>query len=63
MKNAHTHYRELYGKKLRSGLVTFKVDSVEKSRIEKIVLITRRNKSDLIRDALFEYFQKFEGII
>jgi hypothetical protein len=36
---------------------------IEKARIDKIVLITRRNKSDLIRDALFEYFQKFEGII
>jgi hypothetical protein len=63
MKKANIHYKELYGKKLRSGLITFKVDSVEKARIDRIVLITRRNKSDLIRDALFEYFQKFEGII
>jgi hypothetical protein len=25
--------------------------------------ITRRNKSDLVRDALFEYFKKFDDII
>lgn len=63
MKNGHTHYKELYGKKLRNGLISCKFDLVEMARINKAVLITRRTKSDIIRDALFEYFQKFEGII
>jgi hypothetical protein len=63
MENAHLRYKKFYAKQLRDGILTLRLDSTERTRINRLSEITRRNKSDLVRDALFDYFQKFNGII
>ncbi len=63
MENSRLHYKKLYAKQLRDGILTLRLDQTEKDRLCRLANITRRNKSDLVRDALFEYFKKFDDII
>jgi predicted DNA-binding protein len=63
MENSRLHYKKLYAKQLRNGILTLRLDQTEKDRLFRLANITRRNKSDLVRDALFEYFKKFDDII
>ncbi len=63
MKNTQLRYKKFYAKQLRDGILTLRLDSTERGRLHRLSDITRRNKSDLVRDALFDYFQKFDGII
>lgn len=41
----------------KNEFVRLRIDKVEKSRLEKICSITRRQKSDIIRESLFELFK------
>jgi hypothetical protein len=63
MENTQLHYKKFYAKQLRDGILTLRLDATEKDRLFRLSNITRRNKSDLVRDALFDYFKKFDGII
>jgi predicted DNA-binding protein len=63
MENSRLRYKKLYAKQLRDGILTLRLDQTEKDRLFRLANITRRNKSDLVRDALFEYFKKFDDII
>ena len=63
MENTKLRYKKFYAKQLRDGILTLRMDSTERARLYRLSEITRRNKSDLVRDALFDYFQKFDGII
>jgi hypothetical protein len=63
MANTQLHYRKLYAKQVRNGILTIRLDSIEQERLFKLSNITRRNKSDLVRDALFDYLKKFDGIL
>ncbi len=63
MSNLNTHFKKYYAKQLRDGILTLRLDATERDRLFKLSNVTRRNKSDLVRDALFEYFRKFDGIL
>ncbi len=63
MENTRLHFKKFYAKQLRDGILTLRLDATEKDRLFRLSNITRRNKSDLVRDALFDYFKKFDGII
>jgi hypothetical protein len=63
MENTRLHFKKFYAKQLRDGILTLRLDATEKDRLYRLSNITRRNKSDLVRDALFDYFLKFDGII
>jgi hypothetical protein len=42
----------------KSEFVRLRIDTIEKNRLEKLCTITRRQKSDLIRESLFELYKK-----
>jgi hypothetical protein len=42
---------------LKSEFVRLRMDLVEKSRLDKLCKITRRQKSDLVREGLFELYK------
>ena len=63
MQNKQLHFKKLYSKQLRDGILTVRMDQEEMSRLFLLSNISRRNKSDIVRDALFEYLRKFDGII
>jgi predicted DNA-binding protein len=63
MENTRLNYKKFYAKQLRTGILTLRLDPTEQDRLFKLSNVTRRNKSDLVRDALFDYFKKFDGII
>ena len=42
---------------MKTEFIRFRVDKVEKVRLEKLCKITRRQKSDIIRESLFELFK------
>lgn len=63
MENSRLNFKKFYAKQLRTGILTLRLDQTEQDRLFKLSNISRRNKSDLVRDALFEYFKKFDGII
>jgi hypothetical protein len=44
----------------KSEFVRLRIDSIEKNRLEKLCNMTRRQKSDIVRESLFElYKQKY----
>lgn len=42
---------------LKSEFVRLRMDVVEKSRLDKVCQLTRRQKSDLVREGLFELYK------
>ncbi len=42
---------------LKSEFVRLRMDLVEKSRLDKLCQLTRRQKSDLVREGLFELYK------
>ncbi len=42
----------------KSEFIRLRIDKIEKNRLEKLCTITRRQKSDLIRESLFELYKK-----
>ena len=63
MQNKQLHFKKLYSKQLREDILTVRMDQEEMSRLFRLSNISRRNKSDIVRDALFEYLRKFDGVI
>jgi len=43
--------------RIKNDFLRLRIDKVEKSRLDKICSITRRQKSDIIRESLFDYFK------
>ena len=41
----------------KTEFVRLRIDSVEKNRLEKLCNITRRQKSDIVRESLFELYK------
>jgi predicted DNA-binding protein len=41
----------------KNEFVRLRIDTVEKDRLEKLCLITRRQKSDIVRESLFELYK------
>ena len=41
----------------KTEFVRLRIDSVEKNRLEKLCNMTRRQKSDIVRESLFELFK------
>lgn len=41
----------------KNEFVRLRIDSVEKQRLEKICRLTRRPKSDIVREGLFELYK------
>ena len=41
----------------KNEFLRLRIDKVEKSRLDKICTITRRQKSDIIRESLFDFFK------
>ena len=44
----------------KTEFVRLRIDTIEKNRLEKLCNMTRRQKSDIVRESLFElYKQKY----
>ena len=41
----------------KTEFVRLRIDTVEKERLEKLCTITRRQKSDIVRESLFELYK------
>lgn len=41
----------------KNEFLRLRIDKVEKNRLDKICSITRRQKSDIIRESLFDFFK------
>jgi len=41
----------------KNEFLRLRIDRVEKGRLDKLCSITRRQKSDIIRESLFDYFK------
>jgi predicted DNA-binding protein len=41
----------------KTEFVRLRIDSIEKNRLEKLCTITRRQKSDIVRESLFELYK------
>jgi hypothetical protein len=41
----------------KNEFVRLRIDSIEKSRLDRLCLITRRQKSDIVREGLFELYK------
>jgi hypothetical protein len=41
----------------KTEFVRLRIDSIEKIRLEKVCSMTRRQKSDIIRESLFELYK------
>lgn len=44
----------------KTEFIRLRIDTIEKERLEKLCTLTRRQKSDIVRESLFElYKQKY----
>jgi hypothetical protein len=43
--------------KRKNEFVRLRMDSIEKNRLEKLCELTRRHKSDLVREGMFELYK------
>jgi hypothetical protein len=41
----------------KNEFVRLRIDTIEKERLEKLCTITRRQKSDIVRESLFELYK------
>jgi predicted DNA-binding protein len=41
----------------KTEFVRLRIDNVEKNRLEKLCTMTRRQKSDIVRESLFELYK------
>jgi len=48
--NTTTNYR-------KNEFVRLRIDSIEKERLDKLCRLTRRPKSDIVREGLFELYK------
>ena len=60
----HLLIRNYQKKLIKDGILTIRLDEETKSRLFRIVLLTRRSKSDLVREAIFDLiWNKYKDII
>ena len=41
----------------KNEFLRLRIDAIEKGRLDKICTLTRRQKSDIIRESLFDFFK------
>jgi hypothetical protein len=41
----------------KNEFIRLRIDTIEKNRLEKLCTITRRQKSDIVRESLFELYK------
>jgi len=41
----------------KTEFVRLRIDTIEKTRLEKLCTMTRRQKSDIVRESLFELYK------
>ena len=41
----------------KTEFVRLRIDTIEKNRLEKLCSLTRRQKSDIVRESLFELYK------
>lgn len=63
MGNRHLELKKFYSKQIRDGILTLRMDLTERDRLSRITSVTRRNKSDLVREALWDLFKKYSDIL
>ena len=63
MIKPNQHYKKIYQKQLRDGILTLRLDSTEKERLFRLCDLTRRNKSDIVREAIWDVIKKYPEII
>ena len=62
----HPHFiiRNYQKKLIKDGILTIRLDEETQKRLFRIVMITRRSKSDLVREAIFDLiWNKFKDHI
>lgn len=59
MSDLQLHFNKKYKKHLKSTTVVVRVDSQELSRLKELEAISRRTRSDLIRQSLYDLFEKY----
>ena len=47
----------------KSEFVRLRIDAVEKNRLDRLCSITRRQKSDIVREGLFELYKQKDAEI
>lgn len=50
----HLIIRNYQKKLIKDGVLTLRMDDITTSRLKRIVQLTRRSKSDLVREAIFD---------
>ena len=63
MIQPNQHYKKIYNKQLRDGILTLRLDSTERARLFRLCDLSRRNKSDIVREALWDLFKKYPEVI
>lgn len=63
MADLQIRYKKFYAKQIRDGILTLRMDTTERDRLFKLTNVTRRNKSDLVREALWDLFKKYPEIL
>ena len=60
----HSEIKKFYQNQIKNGVLTIRLDEETKTRLFKLVLITRRSKSDMVREAIFDLiWEKYRHII
>lgn len=59
MSDLQIHYNKKYKKQLKGNTVVVRVDSLELSRLKELEAKSRRTRSDLIRQSLYDLFEKY----
>lgn len=60
MSRLQIHYRKKFQKQLKSETVVVRVDEKELAKLRLLEEKTRRTRSDLIRQSIFDLFIKYE---
>ncbi len=60
----HSEIKKFYQNQIKNGVLTIRLDEETKMRLFKLVLITRRSKSDMVREAIFDLiWEKYRHIL
>ena len=60
----HQIIREFTKDQIKRGILTLRLDDETQKRLKKIILLTRRSKSDIVREAIFDLiWEKYRDII
>jgi predicted DNA-binding protein len=63
MIKPNLHYKKIYQKQLRENILTLRLDFTEMSRLFRLCDLTRRNKSDIVREAIWDVIKKYPEVI